>query len=255
MSLNISSTRANLDEIAQILQANESNTQPEIVRSLAKNLFVEVSELRKILKDTQSKLTVAEDQVAWFKRQIFGRKTEKRIVWSESHGKQMCFGEMFDDKAESISIAPSTEVQSYQRGKAKKKELLDDAGESGLRFSDNVPIREIEVPNPEVAGLSSEQYEVVSTRICDRLAKQEADYVVLRYKMKTVKLKESGNLSTPPAPPAVIERSFADVSFLGGLLVDKFLYHMPLYRQHQRLKQAGIQISRSSLTNLCHRAI
>jgi hypothetical protein len=39
-----------------------------------------------------------------------------------------------------------------------------------------------------------------------------------------------------------------------GLLVDKFMYHLPLYRQHQRLAQAGVTLARSTLTNLVHRS-
>ncbi|HIG41353.1 MAG TPA: hypothetical protein EYQ14_12555 [Gammaproteobacteria bacterium] len=39
------------------------------------------------------------------------------------------------------------------------------------------------------------------------------------------------------------------------LLIDKFLYHQPLYRQHQRLTRNGIKLSRATLTNLTHRAI
>lgn len=49
--------------------------------------------------------------------------------------------------------------------------------------------------------------------------------------------------------------SVADVSFVAGMLVDKFVYHLPLYRQHQRLQQSGIQLSRSTLTTLASRAI
>ena len=53
----------------------------------------------------------------------------------------------------------------------------------------------------------------------------------------------------------VLEKSVADVSFLVGLLVDKFAYHLPLYRQHQRLSAAGITLSRATLTNLVKQAI
>ena len=45
------------------------------------------------------------------------------------------------------------------------------------------------------------------------------------------------------------------VSFLAGLLIDKFCYHQPLYRQHQRLEQNGIKVARSTLTNLVKRSI
>jgi hypothetical protein len=58
-----------------------------------------------------------------------------------------------------------------------------------------------------------------------------------------------------PAPANVLDRSLADVSLMTGLMVDKFLYHMPLYRQHQRMSQSGITLSRATLTNLVKRAI
>ena len=38
-------------------------------------------------------------------------------------------------------------------------------------------------------------------------------------------------------------------------VIDKFCYHLPLYRQHQRLLQSGIQLSRSSLCIWAGRAI
>jgi hypothetical protein len=77
--------------------------------------------------------------------------------------------------------------------------------------------------------------------------------VILKFVRRVIKRKESGEISCPPAPASVLERSFADVSFLTGLLIDKFLYHLPLYRQHQRLRDAGIEVSRAWLTQLVHR--
>jgi transposase len=53
----------------------------------------------------------------------------------------------------------------------------------------------------------------------------------------------------------VIEGSRADVSFIAGLLVDKLVYHLPLYRQHQRLAQCGIRVSRQWLTQIAQAAI
>jgi transposase len=38
-------------------------------------------------------------------------------------------------------------------------------------------------------------------------------------------------------------------------LVDKFAYHLPLYRQHQRLQDSGIDVSRPWLTQLSQRSI
>ena len=69
-----------------------------------------------------------------------------------------------------------------------------------------------------------------------------------------IKRKDTAALSCPPAPPAVFEKSVADVSLLAGLRLEKFRYHLPLYRQHQRLAQAGIRLRRGTLTQWVQRA-
>ena len=70
--------------------------------------------------------------------------------------------------------------------------------------------------------------------------------MVLKYVRRVIKLKETEKLSCPPALPAVFEKSLADVSLLAGLLIDKFAYHLPLYRQHQRVIERGQQIGRAT---------
>jgi transposase len=70
-----------------------------------------------------------------------------------------------------------------------------------------------------------------------------------------LKKKDSEAILPSPAPFNMLDKSIADVSLLAGLLVDKFQYHLPLYRQHQRLTDAGITLSRSTLTNVVRRAI
>ncbi|WP_191603778.1 IS66 family transposase [Marinomonas algicola] len=62
-------------------------------------------------------------------------------------------------------------------------------------------------------------------------------------------------LITAPQPNLIFDSSVADVSFIVGLLINKFLYHLPLYRQHQQLRAAGITLSRATLTNLTERGI
>lgn len=51
----------------------------------------------------------------------------------------------------------------------------------------------------------------------------------------------------------VLDKSLADVSLLSGLLIHIFQFHLSLYHQHQRLTQAGVTLSRATLTNLVKR--
>jgi hypothetical protein len=79
--------------------------------------------------------------------------------------------------------------------------------------------------------------------------------VVIKYRRPVVKLKKTAELVCASAPAGIIDGSRADVSFIAGLLIDKFAYHLPLYRQHQRLTDAGITVSRPWLTQIAQQGI
>lgn len=191
-------------------------------------------------------------QVEWFKRQLFGRKSERRLLPLDPrqlalHG----FGLPGNDSADAPP-PPTETVQAYQR-RVQGAATADGGDERELRFDASVPVEVIRVSNPDVAGLADHEYDVIAEKITYRLAQRPGAYVILKYIRPVIKRKENGTLSCPPAPPAVFERSLADVSVLAGLLLDKFRYHLPLYRQHQRLADAGITLSRATLTQWVHR--
>jgi transposase len=98
--------------------------------------------------------------------------------------------------------------------------------------------------------LKPDQYEVIGEKVTHRLAQRPGSYVVLKYVRPLIKRKDTQALSCPPAPVGVIDGSRADVSFVVGMVIDKFDYHLPLYRQHRRLDDAGIKVSRPWLTQL-----
>jgi transposase len=191
-------------------------------------------------------------QNEWFKRQLFGRKSERRLLTPDAH--QLPLAGILPAREELGDAPPlSTEtVTAYQR--RTRWTALPEAGEDpGLRFAASVPVQVILLPNPEVATLAPDTYEVIGEKVTYRLAQQPGAYVVLKYVRRVIKLKETEQVSCPPAPPAVFEKSLADVSLLAGLLIDKFAYHLPLYRQHQRLAHAGITLHRATLTHWVHR--
>lgn len=96
--------------------------------------------------------------------------------------------------------------------------------------------------------------EVIGEKITYRLGQRQSSHVVLQYIRPVVK-RADGSLVTPAAPAAIFDSTIADVSFLAGMLVDKFLCHLPLHRQHQRLSQGGITLSRGTPTHLSQRTI
>ena len=232
------------------------NSSPSLSAASAQNLVKAVG----VLREENSQL---KRRIQWFEKQIFGPKSEKRLI--EDPAQQSLLGGAVSTEPEETDKVTVT----YQRGKGKKQRADDCVTDTGLRFSDDVPLQVVPVVPAELQGDEADQYEVIDTHIRHKLAQRPASYVVLQYEIPILKRKRLADteteistdavmasaLITPMMPDQVLEHSVADVSVLSGLLVDKFCYHLPLYRQHQRLTQAGITLSRATLTNWTKRTI
>ncbi len=214
-------------------------------------LKAEVGRLSAQNQTLSTQLEKLSAQVAWFQNQLFGQKSERRFV--PENPEQLLLGQQM--QVESVP-APTQTIKEHER---KKKSIESVDGDSQKLFFDKtrVPVETVEVDNPAIEGLSEDEYEIVGERVSYRLAQKPSAFVIIKHVRKVIKLKSPPEgqkaISCSPMPPQVFEKSHADVSFLAGLLIDKFQYHLPLYRQHQRLESAGIEVSRQWLTQLVHR--
>ena len=216
----------------------------------ATDLTAELAVLQSGMVALQAENAALKQQLDWFKRQLFGRKSEKRLI---DNPDQLGLAEVLGEPPADAPPA-ATEKISYTRRKGKRRGE-DCVTDSGLRFGEDVPIEVIDLSAPQLEGPGAEGYEVIDHKITRRLAQRPGSYVVLEYRRPVIRAKASATLMEVPAPSAIFEGSLADVSFLAGLLVDKFVYHLPLYRQHPRLVDAGITLSRSTLTHYVQRSI
>jgi len=160
-------------------------------------------------------------QLDWFKRQLFGAKSEKRLEIDPA-----LQADLLAALGEQLPAQPMSETEkiTYERRKSRSDKTVTD---TGLRFDDSVPVETIVLSSPELADVPEDEQVLITEKITYRLAQRPGSYVVLKYVRPVVKRKDTGELITPPAPVNVLDRSIADVSFLAGMLVDKFMYHLP----------------------------
>ena len=189
-------------------------------------------------------------QLEWFKRQLFGRKSEKRLDVDPAVQGDL-LAALGVEAPPPPNETPAETITYPRRNKARDGALND----TGLRFGEDVPREIIAVKDPEIEAIPAERRVQIGEKVTYRLAQRPGSYVIIEYTRPVYKILDDQRIVTPPAPANVLEKSVADVSFLAGMLIDKFCYHLPLYRQHQRLLQAGIQLSRSSLSTWAGRAI
>ena len=231
---------------ARIEVLQQENAQ---LSATVSDLGERLSEATGELQSALGRITQLQQQVDWFKRQLFGRKSEKRLEFDEVEQANL-FATL------GIETPPDGEVPTQEVRYRRREKRRDGAvNESGLRFDETVPVEVIDVVDPAIEAIPEAEREVVGEKVSHRLAQEPGSYKVLKYVRQVIKRRDTGELLTPPAPPNVLERTAVDVSFLAGMLVDKFRYHLPLHRQHRRLADSGIRVSRSSLTNWAGRAI
>ena len=202
------------------------------------------------LEQLQAQYDSLRHELDWFKRQLFGSKSEKRLDIDPEEQLNLLAG--LGVQAPPSSDDVPTQSVTYER-RAKVRDAA--VAERGLRFGPDVPVHTIEVRDAAIEAIPHAEREVIGEKVSYRLAQQPGSYVVLKYVRKVVKRRDTETILTAPAPTNVLERSSVDVSFLAGMLVDKFAWHLPLYRQHQRLRDAGIELSRSTLIHWASRAI
>lgn len=192
-------------------------------------------------------------QLDWFKRQLFGRKSERFA--REPDPQQMHLGQVLGEALAVPEAAREDEqlVPAHKRRKARVG-FTDDTGAAPFFDESKVPVETIELPAAEAKDLAPEQYEVIGSKTSYRLAQRPGAYVVLKYVRPVIKRLDTQTLHCAAAPAGVIEGSRADVSFIAGVVVDKFAWHLPLYRQHQRLTDGGFNVSRPWLTQLVQQA-
>lgn len=205
-------------------------------------LLAEIAQLRE-------QLVAKQHQNEVYRKLLFGPRSEKRPFDIPGQGT------LFEGSAIQSDVDEPKQKVEYERGKAKKKRPEGCVNSEGLRFDDGVPVKTIHLSPEGIEGLSCEEYEIIGTREFCKLAQTPASYTILRYEQPVVKLKSSGSILPLVPVPALFDRSIADVSLGAGILCDKFVSHLPLYRQHQRMEAAGVTIARSTMTLIVKRTI
>jgi len=190
--------------------------------------------------ETQGALTALSAQIARLERDLYGSRSERK---KPAKGTDETDG--------------TTATDTRRRGgkPGRKKDRGDAVTGSGLRYDDQAPVVDITVMPAQAEGMSTDEYDIISERVHSRIATVSYRHVVIRYHHVTLKIRETGALVGAPARESVFKNSCADVSFIAAMLIDKFLWHLPIYRQHRMLARAGITINRGTLSLWVNRAI
>ncbi|VAW60012.1 hypothetical protein MNBD_GAMMA11-2707 [hydrothermal vent metagenome] len=84
-------------------------------------------------------------QLEWFKQQVFGQKTERRLIDIPAEQQHLF-------ETEPVENTPDAQTQSVKYERKKPKQRGNAVTDAGLRFDDTVEVKEIHINAAELNG-------------------------------------------------------------------------------------------------------
>jgi transposase len=193
--------------------------------------------------DLDHKIQILEEQLAWFKRQIFGKRSEREV--SDLNSQQLLF-EGFESP-----IHKKEEEKKTEATQVRKKPNRN--GQDKITLPDDLPVETkfLDIPDEKkICQETGESLVQIGFEVTHKLAHKPSSYYVkeiIRPKYAYPQREENGIL-TADLPDSLLPRCRADESLLAEIITKKFADHLPLYRIAEIFKREGIGISRKLLS-------
>jgi len=235
-----------MGDIQQILQEN----------ALLKEQILSITQQMQLKEE---ELLRKQELILYLQRQLFGRRSEKSLP--NYHEAQLS---LFDSEQGSANLEQETPGMTTLVEDIKQKAELRHAASKCKATSEkrtykipaNIERREtvIEPVNNNTTTLIK-----IGEDVSERLMLDPSKFWVERTVRPIYKTRETTHgqkLATiiiqAPAKEVILPGCMAGESLLSQLIVDKFLYHLPEYRQAKRFKELGVEIPTSSINRWVH---
>jgi len=198
----------------------------------------EYENLQKQNNSLSQEIIHLKQQLEFLKKQIFGIKSERFV---DSNQTQLPLG------VDSLSLEEQTQqISSHSR----RKKVHKEEGHSRGPMPEHLPIvDEVIEPEQDVAGA-----EKIGEEVSWRYGLKPAVLFVIR----TIrpKYKTGTEIVIAEKPSLAIDKGNFDASFMSSVVADKFVYHLPLYRQIEKLKnEFGVQFAESTFCDIVKRSV
>jgi len=196
------------------------------------------SQLESTKSSLESKVAQLQFQIDQMSRLLYGAKRERFIKDVDESQMTLPF-----DVPEDTAPEKQEETITYVRKKAKRE---NHPGRMAL--PDHLPVEEIVIePEEDTTGMKC-----IGKEVTDQLELVPAKLFIKRYirpkyitPENTETLEHKGVIARLPVFP--IEKGMAGPGLLAQIMIDKFVDHLPIYRQIERFKREGIKISSSTI--------
>lgn len=263
-----------MEEIHKILQENallkeqlssherqllDNNEQLSLLKE---QLLLKEDQL--LLKDEQ--LLLKEEQLArknerilYLERQLYGRRSEKQLPpIDEAQLSLFDFnqGDVVLEEEKTILTTVIEDIEQKAAIRRNKKKQNAAPQKRSYKLPADLERRET-ILLPESIDVS--EMVKIGEDVSERLMLEPSKFWVERIVRPLYKNKEENTSNSTTTtihqankPAIILPGCFAGESLLAQIVIDKFLYHLPEYRQHKRFSALGVDISTSSINRWVH---
>jgi len=205
----------------------------------------ELAAARNGLIVTQLTIEKLKAQIAKLRREKFGASSEK--IERAIEQLELALEEAEAAKAEAEAAAPqSPEPETPVPAGTAQAEQEPAAKKKRRQFSSDLPRRDIvHAPAGICKACGGDALRTVGESVTEVLAYVPARFEVIRHVRPACSCKKCETMVQAPMPELPIPRGMVDASFLAHMIVAKFCDHIPLYRQAEIDRRAGVEIDRS----------
>ena len=212
----------------------------------------EISRKDTLISQKDAEIKKLSDALLWLRRKVFGRMSEKNLPLDPDQLLLFEQEHLTDEERSQLdNEVESVEQQMTKTITVKVKSARRDLDTTGL------PTEVIDIypeGTTDENGKLKDEYVEIGTDESSRLehiaAKTYIEKTVIHkvmFKSDKDKAPEDRRIIGARLPLAPVSRCMAGASVLADIIIGKFMYHLPFYRQIQQYRESGITISDSTM--------
>ena len=200
----------------------------------------------------ESEVASLKDQLYWLRKKMFGKMSEKNLPVDPMQLNLFETEPLSDEEQKELDKAVEEQEQTITRTITVSKPARKPIDTTRL------PVEEINIyPDGTTTeeGSLKDEYVEIGTEETLRMETVPAKvYVVKTIRHKVMlrsdaadKYPEDRKILTPALPLVPIAKCMAGASVLTDIIINKFMYHLPFYRQIQQYRECGVSLNDSTV--------
>ena len=194
-----------------------------------------------LYEQSQFELLQLKQQLDQLKKMIFGSKHE-RFIPSTINESQLSL-DINAEATATVSVTSTKQISYTRTNIAVEQKPLQHPGR--MKLPESLRREEIVIePTEDITGCKK-----IGEEITEVLDLKAAELYVKQYKRNKYAKPDNGGILIGQLPSRPIEKAMAGEGLLAQIVIDKYVDHLPLYRQMQRFERSGVKLAYSTLTD------